>query len=271
MTTAAPSWALLKRDRLVIVAALLAISALAWFEVVRRARQMTGSLAMSGMADMSPASMSMLAPALGSWTDAHFLTMFTMWVVMMVAMMTPTITPVVIVHAQLSRQALQLREPFTATAWFVCGYCAAWTLFSIVATLAQWGLDSLALITPMMASSSRRFGGAVLITAGIYQWLPLKNACLAQCRSPLFFIQQHGGFRADVPGALRIGCLHGLYCIGCCWALMALLFVGGVMNLLWIAAITIFVLLEKLLPHVRALSRLAGLMAITAGTYLAAL
>ena len=114
---------------------------------------------------------------------------------------------------------------------------------------------------------SNALGGAVLIAAGLYQWTPLKDACLAQCQAPLVFIQQHGGFRADARGALLLGARHGLYCIGCCWALMALLFVGGVMNVLWIAAIAVFILLEKLAPWSWALSRGAAATFILAGLW----
>jgi predicted metal-binding membrane protein len=116
-----------------------------------------------------------------------------------------------------------------------------------------------------MGTASRVFGGALLIVAGIYQWLPIKEACLSQCRAPLSFVQRHGGFQSSVQGSLRLGFLHGMYCIGCCWVLMLLLFVGGVMNLLWIAALMIFVLLEKLLPGGRYFSRAAGLAALAVG------
>jgi predicted metal-binding membrane protein len=122
----------------------------------------------------------------------------------------------------------------------------------------------------MMANSSRVFGGTVLIAAGLYEWTPLKDACLSQCQSPLMFIQRHGGFRRDAPGAAMLGLRHGAYCVGCCWMLMALLFVGGVMNVLWIAAISAFVFLEKALPVGRLLARTAGLVLIATGAWLIA-
>jgi predicted metal-binding membrane protein len=120
----------------------------------------------------------------------------------------------------------------------------------------------------MMASASHHLGGALLIAAGVYQWLPIKEACLAQCRAPLSFVQRHGGFQASARGSVRLGLQHGLYCIGCCWALMALLFVGGVMNLLWIAILMLVVLAEKVLPGGRMLARIGGLVAIAAGAWM---
>ncbi len=132
----------------------------------------------------------------------------------------------------------------------------------------QWALERAALLTPMMASASNVFGGIVLIAAGLYQWAPLKNACLRQCQAPLLFIQRHGGFRSSLQGALALGGRHGAYCVGCCWVLMALLFVGGVMNVLWIAAISVFVLAEKVVPAGRVISRISGAIFIAGGVRL---
>ena len=123
----------------------------------------------------------------------------------------------------------------------------------------------------MMESASAIFGSALLIAAGLYQWSPLKDACLRQCQAPLQFIQRHGGFRRDAKGSLKLGIRHGAYCVGCCWALMALLFVGGVMNLLWIAVLTVFILLEKVIPAGRVIARVAGgVLAASGGWLLAA-
>src|SRR4029077_12340218 len=155
-----------------------------------------------------------------------------------------------------------------ATGWFLSGYLLAWAGFALGATLAQWGLGRAALLTPMMEGANDVFGGAVLIAAGLYQWMPLKDACLRQCQAPWLFIQRHGGYRGDALGSLMLGAGHGLYCVGCCWVLMALLFVGGVMNVLWIAAITIFVLAEKVIPAGRGISRLAGAGLVAWGIWL---
>jgi predicted metal-binding membrane protein len=139
----------------------------------------------------------------------------------------------------------------------------------LLATLSQWLLERAALLTPMMATNSNLLGGLVLIATGLFQWTSLKQACLNYCRSPLIFIQDHGGFQRTPLGSLGIGFRHGVYCVGCCWALMALLFVGGVMNVIWIALLTIFVLLEKVIPGGRLLSRIAGAGLIVWGMSLA--
>jgi predicted metal-binding membrane protein len=156
-------------------------------------------------------------------------------------------------------QAANTAEALAATWWFAAGYLVIWTAFALAATFAQWALERASLLTPAMSSADGVLGGIVMIAAGLYQWMPLKDACLRQCKAPWLFIQRHGGFRGDAPGSLVLGARHGMYCVGCCWVLMALLFVGGVMNVLWIAAITIFVLAEKVVPAGRAISRFAGL------------
>jgi predicted metal-binding membrane protein len=183
-------------------------------------------------------------------------------------MMTPSAAPMILIYARVGRQAAVQGKLLAATGWFAGGYLLAWAGFSLFATVGQWGLQRTALLTPAMASASSVFGGLVLIAAGLYQWTPLKDACLSRCRAPLLFIQQHGGFRRDAPGSFGLGVRHGLYCIGCCWALMALLFVGGVMNVLWIAAIAVFVLAEKVVPGGRVLTRLAGAGFVAAGVWL---
>jgi predicted metal-binding membrane protein len=260
----------LRRDRLVVLSALLLLTALAWGYVMWLAAHMGSAPAMPGMPAVDMHGMGMVAPAFAPWTTVHFLFMFAMWAVMMVGMMTPSAAPMVLIYAQVARRSAALGQAFAPAGWFVAGYLLAWVLFAALAALAQWGLEALALITPMMASASRRFGAAVLIVAGAYQWLPIKDSCLSQCRAPLSFVQRHGGFQPRAPGSLRLGFTHGMYCIGCCWAFMLLLFVGGVMNLVWIAALMIFALLERLIPGGRVFSRLAGVIAVTAGVWLIA-
>jgi predicted metal-binding membrane protein len=253
----------LRRDRMIVLSALLLLTAIAWAYVIWLTADMALPSAMPGMA-------AMMAPTFAPWTVAHFLFMFAMWVVMMVGMMTPSAAPMALIYAQVARRSASLGQAFAPVGWFVAGYLLAWTLFSVLAALAQWSLESLALITPMMMSASRPFGALVLMVAGAYQWLPIKDSCLSQCRAPLSFVQRHGGFQPRALGSLRLGFTHGMYCIGCCWALMLLLFVGGVMNLLWIAALMIFALLERLIPGGRMFSRLAGVMAVTAGVWMLA-
>ena len=197
------------------------------------------------------------------WTTGEFGLRLGMWAVMMVAMMVPTAAPMTLVYAAVARKAAAQRSPLPPTFVFVAGYVTMWGLFSVLATLAQRGLDAATLLSPTMASNSTLFGGAVLVAAGVYQLTPLKHACLKHCRAPAHFLSRY--WRRGAIGAFLIGLRLGAYCLGCCWILMALLFVGGVMNLLWIAAIAGFVLLEKTLPFGETGSRIAGATAIGAG------
>lgn len=197
------------------------------------------------------------------WDAGYFLMMFLMWAVMMVGMMLPSVTPTVLIYAAVARKSASQGMPVAPTAAFVSGYVVIWIGFSLLAAIAQWQLAQASLLSPMMVSNSVGLGAALLIAAGIYQWLPLKDKCLAQCRSPVEFISTH--WRPGVTGAFRMGLSHGAFCLGCCWVLMSLLFVGGVMNLLWIAAITLFVLLEKVLPLGAVGGRITGLLMITIG------
>ncbi len=206
--------------------------------------------------------------AVHDWSAAHAAMMFAMWAVMMVGMMLPSAAPMTLVYAQVARKAEREGSVLPPTATFVAGYLLAWTAFSAAATAAQWALDEAALLSPMLVAESPRLGAALLVAAGAYQLTPWKNACLAHCRAPAHFFAEH--FRPGRGGALRLGARHGLYCLGCCWALMALLFVGGVMNLIWIAAIALFVLAEKLVPRGVGGGRLAGLALIAAGALLLA-
>jgi predicted metal-binding membrane protein len=260
----------LRRDRVVMVAALVVITGLAWAYVLWLANDMAmGGMDMTGFR-MIPAGMGLMMPASAPWQPIEFIFVFVMWVVMMIGMMTPSAAPMVLLYARVGRQAVMQGKPFANSNWFFGGYLLAWVTFALVATLAQWGVQRASLLTPMMESASAIFGSALLIAAGLYQWTPLKHACLRQCQAPLQFIQRHGGFRRDAKGSLGLGIRHGAYCVGCCWALMALLFVGGVMNLLWIAALTIFVLLEKVIPAGRVIARVAGGVLVAGGGWLLA-
>jgi predicted metal-binding membrane protein len=259
----------LRRDRAIIVAALIVLTVLAWAYVWWLADDMADAMAMGGMditgSRMVSDGMSMMMPAAARWQPIEFGIVFAMWAVMMIGMMTPSAAPMVLLYARVGRQTAALSKPFAPTGWFFGGYVLAWIAFSLAATLAQWGLQRAAMLTPMMQNASDLFGGLVLVAAGLYQWTPLKNVCLRHCQAPLFFIQRHGGFRRDLKGSIQLGIHHGAYCIGCCWALMALLFVGGVMNLLWIAALAVLVLLEKVVPSGRVISRVAGTGLIAGG------
>jgi predicted metal-binding membrane protein len=248
--------AVLRRDRAIVIAALIVMTALAWGYVLWLVADMDmGGMDMAGFR-MVPAGLSLMKPGTLPWSAIEFAFVFVMWTVMMIGMMIPSATPMILLYARVGGQANNGRA-LPATSWFAAGYLLVWTAFALIATVAQWGLERQNLLTPAMAGANAVFGGIVMIAAGLYQWMPLKDACLRQCQAPWTFIQRHG-FRGDARGALMLGARHGLYCVGCCWVLMALLFVGGVMNVLWIAAITIFVLAEKVVPAGRTISRIAG-------------
>ena len=222
-----------RRQRLAVWAGLVGVTALAWIYLIWMAWAMDMPMNES-MAGVRP------------WTIMDFVMMFLMWAIMMVGMMVPSAIPMTLIYAAIARRSQERGQYVAPTAMFVNGYLLIWTAFSVAATLLQWALDQAALLSPMMVTTSPAVGAGILIAAGLYQFTPSKSACLDHCRDPASFISQH--WRSGPVGALRMGMHHGLYCLGCCWALMLLLFFGGVMNLFWIAAITLFVLLEKVLP-----------------------
>jgi len=189
--------------------------------------------------------------------------MFVMWAVMMAAMMIPSAAPMILMFARVNRERRERQRPYVPTAVFLAGYLTVWTAFSAVATLLQGALLKAALLSPMMVTTSPVLGGGLLLAAGIFQWTPLKRACLDHCRSPLSVILSE--WREGTQGAFVMGLRHGAYCAGCCWTLMVLLFVAGVMNLLWVAAIAVFVLTEKAAPQGVWVGRAAGLALIAAG------
>jgi predicted metal-binding membrane protein len=200
-----------------------------------------------------------LTMPMSGWSGANWLAVFIMWAVMMAAMMLPTAMPMVSVFGTLNRR----RGEAGRTIAFVAGYLALWAAFAAAATGAQWALQAGGLLSPMIVSMSPALSAALLIIAGVFQFTPLKQACLRACRSPLGFLLTD--WRGGLSGAARMGVRHGLYCLGCCWALMALLFVGGAMNLLWIAALTILVAMEKLAPKGELLAKALGALMIGAG------
>jgi predicted metal-binding membrane protein len=184
-----------------------------------------------------------------------FLLVALMWAIMMVAMMIPSAAPAVLLYARVQRQAGPQAPPPTAA--FLAGYLLCWLAFALAAAALQVAIERLAPASLMMTGlAGTRAGAIVIVAVGLYQLSPLKDSCLARCRSPAAFLSRH--YRPGAGGALRLGLLHGLSCVGCCWLLMALLFVVGVMNLAWIAALTLLVAAEKLLPHGRLISRLAA-------------
>ncbi|MBT5551779.1 MAG: DUF2182 domain-containing protein [Nitrospina sp.] len=241
-----------RRDFLAIGISLGGITLLSWLYLYSMASSM---------------SMPMGAMQIQPWSAHYFLMMFLMWAIMMVGMMLPSVAPTVLIYAAIARKAATGNTPVAPTGAFISGYVVIWIAFSLFATTAQWALDQAALLSPMMVSNSVGLGAVLIVTAGIYQWLPIKDKCLQQCRSPVDFITSH--WQKGMTGAFRMGLSHGMFCLGCCWVLMSLLFVGGVMNLLWIAAITLFVLLEKILPLGDAGGRVMGLIMIATGAIIA--
>jgi predicted metal-binding membrane protein len=243
------------------LAGLGGITVAAWVYVVMTARRMVTESA--GMRGQSMTPMMDAMTGVQPWTATEFGLRLAMWAVMMVAMMVPTVAPMTLMYAAVARKAAAQHNPMAPTFVFVTGYITMWTVFSLVATIAQYALDRAALLSPMMVSRSAIFGAGLLIVAGIYQLSPFKNACLRNCRAPTHFLSHY--WRTGNLGAFRMGLQLGAYCVGCCWILMGLLFVGGVMNLLWIAAIAIFVLLEKTIPLGDVGGRFAGAAMILVG------
>jgi predicted metal-binding membrane protein len=235
--------AVLRRDRIVVAGGLFTIAGLAWVYIAHLSGPMAGDLGMP-------------MPQAQSWSLGETAGLAIMWIVMMVAMMLPSVTPVILLFANVSRRRRLQGVLAAPVSVFALGYLLVWTGYAILAALVQSLLHSAALLSPSMASVSPWLGGGLLIVAGVYQWLPAKGACLSHCRSPLGFFTAE--WREGVSGALVMGFRHGSYCVGCCWALMALLFVAGVMNLLWVVAIAGFVLAEKVLPNARLIGRLTG-------------
>jgi predicted metal-binding membrane protein len=227
---------LLRRERLIVAAGVALLVLLSWWYVA------TGA-ALDGSME------AMHSPPIGA--------LIMMWWLMMVAMMLPSATPALLLYGQVRQ--FQSRNTDIAATWvFLAGYLAVWLLFSVAAAVAQ-GL----LTGPSMTLANRTAEGALLMAAGAYQLSPLKGACIGLCRSPAQFISRH--WRPGWDGAVRLGVRHGIYCLGCCWMLMALLFVGGVMNLLWVVGLTLIVTIEKLAPRGDLIARVAGAALIAWG------
>ena len=251
---------LLRRDRVVVSAALAVLVAAAWLYLLHLVSEMS-KMAMPDMPGMA-----MAMPAMHPWSWVEVGALVIMWSVMMVAMMTPSAAPMILMFAAIHRRRAAEGRPAVPTAIFVLGYLVVWTAFSVAAALAQAGLHAAALLSPAMTATSPFLAGGLLVAAGLFQWTPLKRACLATCRSPMSFLMS--SWREGRGGAFLMGVRHGLYCLGCCWALMALLFVAGVMNLLWVAALAVIVLVEKVVPAGDLAGRIAGVAMIAAGVLL---
>jgi predicted metal-binding membrane protein len=239
--TVDPGSAPARLDRIVVAALLLVVAGLAWAFTVHQSILMDEmEAAMWRDMDMS---MNGMEP---SWTPIDALLMFAMWSAMMAAMMVPGASPMVAAFATINRRRRERSAPYVPTAVFLAGYLIVWTGFSLIATVLQWLLQKTGLLTTMMQSASYWWSAVLFLAAGLYQFSPLKEVCLAYCRSPDGFILSE--WRDGPPGAVIMGLRHGLFCFGCCAALMLLLFAVAVMDLRWVAALTALVTAEKLLP-----------------------
>lgn len=292
--------AVLRRDRLVVTFVLVTVIAACWLYLLAGAgtgmyphemaelipMQISMKPTMSGTASMSgheiitgASNQSSTADMLISqvtWTPGYALLMFSMWWLMMIAMMLPSAAPMVLLHAAVTRKGLARADGagpnapshrllLTTTA-FIAGYLAMWGAFSLVAVAAQWALARGELLSAMMMSTSKLLGTGLLLAAGVWQLTPFKTVCLRHCRSPISFLSTH--WHPGVGGAFSMGIEHGVFCLGCCWFLMALLFYGGVMNLIWIIGLALLVLAEKVMPAGVAFGRVTGLLLIAWGVWL---
>jgi predicted metal-binding membrane protein len=248
-----------RRDRGLIASCIALITALAWAYLVHLNRHMASTTGGDPM--MAAMGMVMDQP----WGAGDLLLTFGMWAVMMVGMMAVPALPVLVLFAAVHAQR-QDRGVLPAVPSFGLGYLIVWLAFSACATVAQWALHEGALLSPAMATSSTPVAGMILIAAGAYQLTPLKGGCLARCRSPLGFLMSN--WRDGSSGAFRMGFRHGIFCLGCCGALMAVLFVVGVMNLAWVAVLTLFILAEKIGSTGARVSRVGGAILIALGAVL---
>jgi len=244
-----------RRDRFTALVIVVTLAGLCWVYLGKMIWDMR-AMPMDGGA------MSMASPAFG---DVVWL--FLMWFVMMAAMMLPSAMPMILAYTDFAT-AKDRRAAFRPIAAFFLGYVATWGAFSLAAAIGQWTLERATLVLPMaMALKHEAVAGGMLMAAGLYQWTPLKHVCLKKCRTPFGFLMTE--WRDGTDGAFVMGWRHGVFCVGCCWALMALLFVAGVMNPFWIVLLTLFVILEKVAPYGDVIARVVGLGLVIAGTWLA--
>lgn len=245
---------LLRRDRSIVILGIALILALSWGCIIWMATAMdTGTI-------------DMVMPIPAPWSLLYAFMIFFMWAVMMAAMMIPSAAPMIITYAQMSRKRSGEKDPVGPAGLFAFAYLAVWGVFSLAATIAQWGLYEASYLSPMMSTTDKYVGGSILILAGVFQWTPFKRACLNRCRAPIGFFMTE--WRDGALGAFAMGIKHGAYCLGCCWALMAILFVTGVMNLLWVAVLAIFVLVEKVVPYGERIGFTSGFVLVAVGVWM---
>ena len=261
---------LLRRDGWVVLGGMVAITLLAWAYILSGARtgmSVWGMTIVSLFPHRMAATMGGMAIQPAMWSPSYWIIMLLMWWVMMIAMMTPSAAPMILLYARATRHVQekhQLEEGPVPTSAFASGYLMSWLGFSLLAATLQWGLERSGGISSMlMVSTKARISSTILAFAGMYQLSPWKQMCLRHCRAPAEFLSRH--WRPGAWGGLRMGLEHGAFCVGCCWMLMALLFVGGIMNVLWIAVLSIFVLLEKVASYGSWLARATGIVLLAWG------
>jgi len=285
MTNSGTLDALLRHERRIVLCSLVAVLVLAWTWTLAGAGMgmsafemtaMTGPRligaapgaahgeAASPMPDMADA-ISTQAP----WTPGYAAVVFTMWWMMMIAMMLPSAAPMILLYARVHRRHQARLGPYASTASFALGYIVTWGVFSTAATAAQWYLEHAGALSPLLASEAAWLGAAILVAAGVWQLTPVKHACLRRCRAPVEFLSRR--WRPGRGGAFAMGVEHGAFCVGCCWVLMSLLFFGGIMNLWWIAGLALLVLLEKTMPAGHGAGRMFGVGLILWGLGLVAM
>lgn len=259
---------LLRRDWAIVLLGIAGVVGTAAAYTVLGIGMPMSAIQMTTMDDMGTVGTdmpSMLMPA--AWSVDYALLVFLMWWVMMVAMMLPSAAPTILLYTALTRRTAEPHAPATLAGAFMLGYLLVWGGFSLIATGLQWLLELRGLVSPtMMTLTSSLLGGSALLAAAAYQVSPLKRVCLEQCRSPMRFLVERR--RSGRSGAMMMGIEHGAFCVGCCWALMALLFVGGIMNLYWIAGIALLVAAEKLLPRGQRLAQALAAALALAGLWM---
>ncbi len=247
---------LLQRGQFFVFFCLAAIVIISWASMLHMTWEMSGTGEEITLA------------CLMNWGPRDIAHMFMMWGIMMTAMMFPSATPMILMFVTVNERQREIQRPLMPTGLFILGYFLVWTSYGALATLVQWGLHRSALLSHNLVITSPILGGMLLIAAGIFQWTPFRDTCMSKCRSPLGFLM--GEWRDGRFGALIMGLKHGLNCVGCCWLLMLLSFVLGVMNMVWMAIVTVFMLVEKAYPGSQWVSRTSGVILIAWGLWVTA-
>jgi predicted metal-binding membrane protein len=247
---------LLQREELIVLCCLAVVILISWAYMLHMGWGMSGT------------GMEITLACLAQWGPGDIAHSFIMWAIMMVAMMFPSATPMILMFTTVNQRHGETQRPLVPTGLFVLGYFLVWTAYSALAAMAQYGLHVSALLTHNLVITSPLLGGVLLVAAGVFQWTPFRDACMSKCRSPLGFLM--AAWREGRLGALIMGLKHGLNCVGCCWLLMVLSFVLGIMNIVWMAIVTVFMLVEKAYPKSQWVSRTTGLILAAWGLWVIA-